>query len=72
MKDKVKKNYGYNSRNWEKKYNVYMLGITIKEEDLSRKDLELVKKNLSNKGISMSNFVISKIKEYKDSMKGGN
>lgn len=59
-----KKSYSYNTRNWEKRHNVYNVCITIKEEDLSKKDLEKVKNTLKEQGLSLSKVVIRELSKY--------
>ncbi len=67
-----KRNYNYNTRNWEKKNSIYNICVMVRGEEFSKEDLELVKNDLNLKGSSISRFITSKLINYRDSMKGGN
>lgn len=65
-----KKNYSYNTRNWEKRHNVYKITITVKEEDFSKQDLAYLKTELKKKDMSVSNFVIQELSKCVKELKG--
>lgn len=68
-KKSKKENLVYNTRQWEKRNGIYYTLVTLKESELSKDQFEKFKREIKSKGMSLSNFVIEKIKEY---MKGGN
>lgn len=66
-----KKNYNYNTRNWEKRNGVHRGSILFKESNLTKEEWENLKKEMHDKGTSISQFIVEYLRNYLDK-KGGN